>query len=450
MHSQRDHQVPLKESETRKIIYMSHIAKDAATKKAHPPCDTEKKVHANDDDIKDGEIAPTENDVLLGRGGKNNSHSGNEKLRELAREVAAKYHVSSKKEKSYLSRSLVQKVQEMDPPGRFLRRHPKNNRWEDLSADDDKCREKCAQVLRDAVAFIGLKDAPLPREARFEQARQQQMQQQMQQLPPLQQPPPSSFPMGGQNAALPRLPPFQINPVPFAMSAASSNSIMNHHQQMMSGANFSQQRFQFPSSNSSFNNQSFATAGRGSLGLGPSTAGSFEPSLMSTGQQQQQQFRNQTYNNMAQTMHLPPGMRPSEGMRPNEVRQPKRRRLSGSYYERRRNSDFSYYDQYAETLGTYDRRSSMNHSYPGATDRRLSTSNRHPVDYQQLEAGPGPRLASRRDSLFGNLSLPGGSDHSGPSLHDFELFPDISATADHSNNNLADEKDNDEFATDFC
>jgi len=63
---------------------------------------------------------PHENDVLMGRGGKNNQHSGNERLRKMARSVCAKYASASKKGKSEISRGLVQHVRKMKPPGRCV------------------------------------------------------------------------------------------------------------------------------------------------------------------------------------------------------------------------------------------------------------------------------------------------------------------------------------------
>ena len=58
--------------------------------------------------------------VLMGRGGKNNQHSGNEKLRGFARKVCEKYKASTKKGKSNISRELVLKVREQNPPGRYV------------------------------------------------------------------------------------------------------------------------------------------------------------------------------------------------------------------------------------------------------------------------------------------------------------------------------------------
>jgi len=119
------------------------------------------KVHYSTADVIDSEkdyipfkmserIEPTENDILMGRGGKNNQHVGNEKLRDLARGRCEDYRMSSKKGKSYISRELVQRVREMEPPGRFLKKDSVSGLWEDVG--DEVAREKASQALRDAVS----------------------------------------------------------------------------------------------------------------------------------------------------------------------------------------------------------------------------------------------------------------------------------------------------------
>lgn len=65
-------------------------------------------------------IQPHENDVLMGRGGKNNQHSGNETLREIARIHCEEYRLSTKKGKSQISRNLVQYMRDLDPPARYV------------------------------------------------------------------------------------------------------------------------------------------------------------------------------------------------------------------------------------------------------------------------------------------------------------------------------------------
>lgn len=97
-------------------------------------------------------LEPHENDVLMGRGGRNNQHSGNEKLRQFARVQGEKYRVSSKKGKSALSRLLVRQMRELDPPARFLRRVQQTAVWEEVS--EETAREKASQVLRDAVSGL--------------------------------------------------------------------------------------------------------------------------------------------------------------------------------------------------------------------------------------------------------------------------------------------------------
>jgi len=98
-------------------------------------------------------IAPNENDVLMGRGGKNNQWHGNEKLRILARGRCKEYQKASKKGKSQISRELVDAVRKMNPPGRFLRKQAGgSSKWEDVG--DDVAREKTSQVLRDAIHAV--------------------------------------------------------------------------------------------------------------------------------------------------------------------------------------------------------------------------------------------------------------------------------------------------------
>mmetsp|Transcript_25364 Transcript_25364/g.31256 ORF Transcript_25364/g.31256 Transcript_25364/m.31256 type:complete len:317 (-) Transcript_25364:666-1616(-) len=95
---------------------------------------------------------PHENDILLGRGGNNNKHIGNEQLRNLARRQVEMYKTAPKKEKSKMARRLVEHIRSMRPSGRFLKRITETDHWEDVG--DDSAREKTSQALRDAVAEL--------------------------------------------------------------------------------------------------------------------------------------------------------------------------------------------------------------------------------------------------------------------------------------------------------
>jgi hypothetical protein len=77
----------------------------------------------------------------MGRGGKNNQHSGNEQLRDMARARADEYQAADKKGKSDISFDLVDQVTTIG--GRFLKRK---------LVPLDLAREKASQCLRDAVA----------------------------------------------------------------------------------------------------------------------------------------------------------------------------------------------------------------------------------------------------------------------------------------------------------
>jgi hypothetical protein len=92
------------------------------------------------------------NDVLLGRGGNNNKYSGNEQLRIFARSDARQYSRSGKLHKSKLSRTLVTRVRQLDPPGRFLKQNQNTKEWVDVG--DITAREKTSQVLRDAASAL--------------------------------------------------------------------------------------------------------------------------------------------------------------------------------------------------------------------------------------------------------------------------------------------------------
>ena len=66
-------------------------------------------------EMSEEEVIPHGNDILMGRGGKNNQHAGNEQLRNICRGQRESYRLSSKKGKSHISREIVAYVRSMDP-----------------------------------------------------------------------------------------------------------------------------------------------------------------------------------------------------------------------------------------------------------------------------------------------------------------------------------------------
>ena len=92
---------------------------------------------------------PHHNDVLMGRGGKNNAHYGNKQLRKLARELAPSYYHTPRLEKQAIFQNLVSRVKQMNPPGRFLRQNKHTLLWTEV--DEGQIRRKASQHLRDAA-----------------------------------------------------------------------------------------------------------------------------------------------------------------------------------------------------------------------------------------------------------------------------------------------------------
>lgn len=95
-------------------------------------------------------IEMNENDILLGRGGNNNKHAGNIQLRTLAHTHRVAYGQATKKAKSAIARELVNYIKSLTPTGRFLRKNPASDNWEE--AEESIAKEKVSQALRDAVS----------------------------------------------------------------------------------------------------------------------------------------------------------------------------------------------------------------------------------------------------------------------------------------------------------
>jgi hypothetical protein len=93
------------------------------------------------------DISPA--DVLCGRGGATNSHSGNRAFRSLVKEHQDEYLRAKKRDKPAVASVIVEDIR--DKGGRFLRRfdtdHTGQVRWVDIG--DDRAREKTCQALRE-------------------------------------------------------------------------------------------------------------------------------------------------------------------------------------------------------------------------------------------------------------------------------------------------------------
>lgn len=98
---------------------------------------------------------PLPHDVLCGRGGGTNNHSGNERFRTLVNDNKRVYLQSSKREKPEVSRKIVAEIRSLNPSGRFLQKNNTSGLWDDIG--DQKAREKTSQALREGAPIIRTK-----------------------------------------------------------------------------------------------------------------------------------------------------------------------------------------------------------------------------------------------------------------------------------------------------
>jgi hypothetical protein len=88
-----------------------------------------------------------ENDVLCGRGGETNHHSGNIQYRQLVKACQPSYIAAKRRDKPKIAEKIVRTVRKLG--GRFLKKNPETNTWRDVG--NGKAREKTSQALREGA-----------------------------------------------------------------------------------------------------------------------------------------------------------------------------------------------------------------------------------------------------------------------------------------------------------
>jgi hypothetical protein len=96
-------------------------------------------------EIRQTNVGP--NDVLLGRGGATNNHSGNHNFRILVAANQEEYLQARKHEKVIIARRIVAEIQ--NNGGRFLQSGMSKDHWEEVS--DKRAQEKTSQALREGL-----------------------------------------------------------------------------------------------------------------------------------------------------------------------------------------------------------------------------------------------------------------------------------------------------------
>lgn len=95
---------------------------------------------------------PHENDVLYGRGGGTNHHSGNKRYRKMVEDRKLDYVNSKRLDKPLIACEIIREWRAQDPTGRFLKQSETTGLWFDVG--DRKAREKTSQALREKAPLI--------------------------------------------------------------------------------------------------------------------------------------------------------------------------------------------------------------------------------------------------------------------------------------------------------
>ena len=91
------------------------------------------------------------NDVLFGRGGATNNHSGNKFFRTIVADHQAEYLQARKRDKGAIALRIVRIV--YGEGGRFLRRDPATREW--IEVGEKRAAEKTSQALREGLDVRG-------------------------------------------------------------------------------------------------------------------------------------------------------------------------------------------------------------------------------------------------------------------------------------------------------
>jgi len=97
-------------------------------------------------------IKLTHTDVLLGRGVGTNRRAGNTYFREVVSQHVEEYLTSTKTHKMEITRSVIDRIHALNPPGRFLEKDEVWGGWR--VCEMKRAHEKTAQALRDGAARL--------------------------------------------------------------------------------------------------------------------------------------------------------------------------------------------------------------------------------------------------------------------------------------------------------
>jgi hypothetical protein len=94
-------------------------------------------------------IVPAPNDVLFGRGHKIYKHAGNQRYRSVIQSLKREYDAAPKSLRAVYGNQVVNYIQNLQPPGRFLKRQGKGDHAAWIEVETKSAVERARQALRD-------------------------------------------------------------------------------------------------------------------------------------------------------------------------------------------------------------------------------------------------------------------------------------------------------------
>jgi hypothetical protein len=97
-------------------------------------------------------VEPHPHDVLFGRGKKTSSHPGNRHFQFFVKKLEEKCVLGPKENKPFYANYIINRIESLNPPGRFLKKDKNTGMWHEVSQKERK--DKTLQALRDRAPEI--------------------------------------------------------------------------------------------------------------------------------------------------------------------------------------------------------------------------------------------------------------------------------------------------------
>jgi hypothetical protein len=103
---------------------------------------------------------PSANDVLIGRGRRNQNHPGNQRYQSIIKSLKPEYDAAPKSLRGLYGKQIINLIHNLSPPGRFLRKDKVSGSW--IEVDHEEAVKRARQALRDTKKLVRTQTTPPP------------------------------------------------------------------------------------------------------------------------------------------------------------------------------------------------------------------------------------------------------------------------------------------------